>query len=112
MQSSSSSLSQQQRSQVDAIAVHMASTASLAAEHMAQSFDGGSSPHTAHPDLQLAAMQTLLASVLSPVPHRPTFQPQALSMFCQVRTLPSCSSVWMLLSGSNAVLLECIHVVF
>lgn len=83
MQSGSNSLSQQQRSQVDAIAIHVASTASLAADRMAQSADSGFS-HSRHPDLQLAAMQTLLASVLSPVPHRPQFQPQALAIFCQV----------------------------
>lgn len=91
MQSGSSSLSQQQRSQVDAIAVHMASTATIAAERLSRSADASLS-NTSNPDLQLAAMHTLLASVLSPVAHRPTFQPQALSIFCQVR--PESRSVW------------------
>lgn len=83
MQSGSSSFSQQQRSQVDAIAVHMAATCTIAAERLSQSPDSSLS-HTHQPDVQLAAMQTLLASVLSPLPHRPTFLPQALAIFCQV----------------------------
>lgn len=75
-------MSTQQRTQIDAIAAHMASTAALS-ERVAQSFD--SSPDQAGPaHLQLAAMQTLLSSLLSPVPHRPTFLPQALSIFSQV----------------------------
>ena len=90
MQSGSNSLSQQQRGQVDAIAIHVASTASLAADRMSQSFDSSFS-HLRQPGLQLAAMQTLLASVLSPVPHRPPFQPQALAIFCQVGST-ACSS--------------------
>ena len=76
---------QQQRCEVDAIAAHMASTSALALQSMSHSFEGGSSSSQAGAlALHLAALKTLVASVLSPAQHRPTFLPQALDLFTQV----------------------------
>ena len=75
----------QQRSQIDAIAAHMASTAGLAVEQMSQCFEGSSS-QAGTVAVQLAALRALLASVLCPASHRPLFLPQALALFTQVWT--------------------------
>ena len=79
-----SSMSQQQRTQVDAIAAHIASTAGLAVDQISQCFEGNSS-QAGTITIQLAALRALLASVLCPAPNRPSFLPQALMLFTQVR---------------------------
>ena len=84
-QAAGSSMSQQQRTQIDAIAAHIASTAGLAIDQISQSFEGNSS-QAGTVAIQLAALHALLASVLCPAPHRPSFLPQALTLFTQVRT--------------------------
>ena len=78
-------MSQQQRTQIDAIVAHIASTAGLAIDQISQSFEGNSS-QAGTVAIQLAALKALLASVLCPAPHRPSFLPQALTLFTQVRT--------------------------
>ncbi len=84
-QVSGSSMSQQQRTQIDAIVAHIASTAGLAIDQISQSFEGNSG-QAGTVAIQLAALKALLASVLCPAPHRPSFLPQALTLFTQVRT--------------------------
>lgn len=84
-QAAGSSMSQQQRTQIDAIAAHIASTAGLAVDQISQSFEGNSS-QTGTVAIHLAALHALLASVLCPAPHRPSSLPQALTLFTQVRT--------------------------
>ena len=86
MQAWGSGMSQQQRMQIDAITAHCASTASLAIHHTSQAFEGSSNQAGAIA-VQLAAMKALLASMLSPAPHRPPFLPQALALFTQVAFL-------------------------
>lgn len=83
LQAWGSGMSQQQRMQIDAVTAHIASTASTAAHHMSQSFEGSCNQAGAIA-VQLAALKALLASVLSPAPHRPSFLPQALALFTQV----------------------------
>lgn len=83
LQAWGSGMTQQQRIQIDSMTAHIASSASLAVHHMSQSFEGGCNQAGALA-VQLAAMKALLASVLCPAPHRPTFLPQALSLFTQV----------------------------
>ena len=84
-QAAGSSMSQQQRAQIDAIVAHIASTAGLAIDQISQSFEGNPS-QAGTVAIQLAALRALLASVLCPAPHRPSFLPQALMLFAQVRT--------------------------
>ena len=79
-------MSQQQRMQIDAITAHIASTASSAAHHVSQSYEGTCNQAGAAA-VQLAALKALLASMLSPAPHRPPFLPQALALFTQVTFL-------------------------
>lgn len=86
LQTWGSGMSQRQRMQIDAITAHIASTASLAAHHISQSFEGNCNQAGAVA-VQLAALKALLASVLSPAPHRPPFLPQALALFTQVSFL-------------------------
>lgn len=86
LQAWGSSMSQQQRMQIDAITAHIASTASSAAHHMSQTFEGNCNQAGAVA-VQLAALRALLASVLSPAPYRPPFLPQALTLFTQVTLL-------------------------
>ena len=74
---------QQQRMQIDAMTAHIASTSSLALQRVSQSFEGSCNQAGAVAVL-LAAMKALLASMLSPAPHRPPFLPQALALFTQV----------------------------
>lgn len=81
-------MTQQQRMQIDAVTAHIASTASTAAHHMSQSYEGSCNQAGAIA-VQLAALKALLASVLSPAPHRPPFLPQALALFTQVLVLGS-----------------------
>lgn len=106
-QASGSSMSQQQRTQIDAIAAHIASTAGLAIDQISQSFEGNSS-QAGNVAIQLAALKALLASVLCPAPHRPSFLPQALTLFTQVRTA---TAIEMTLLGvsttSSRALLPC-----
>lgn len=87
MQSWGSGMSQQQRLQIDAVTAHIASTSSLALHRVSQSFEGSCNQAGANA-VQLAAMKALLASMLSPAPHRPPFLPQALALFTQVTSLP------------------------
>ena len=87
-----SSMLQQQRMETDAIAVHMASTASLALSRMSQSFESSSDSQAGAVALHLAALKVLLASVLCPVPHRPVFLAQALDLFTQVNGVHYVSS--------------------
>lgn len=84
-------MSQQQRLQIDAMTAHIASSSSLALQHVSQSFEGSCNQAGAVA-VQLAAMKALLASMLSPAPHRPPFLPQALALFTQVPSLP-CSLI-------------------
>ena len=91
MQAWGPSISHQQRSQVDAIAAHIASTAGLAVEHMSQSYEG-STNQAGTVAVQLAALKAMLASVLCPAPHRAPFLPQALMLFTQVCTLVTVAS--------------------
>ena len=86
LQAWGSSMSQQQRMQIDAITAHIASTASSAAHHMSQTVEGNYNQAGAVA-VQLAALRALLASVLSPAPYRPPFLPQALTLFTQVTIL-------------------------
>ena len=75
----------QQRNQIDAVVAHIASTACLACEQLSQSFEGNTG-QAGTVALQLAALKALLASVLCPAPHRPTFLPQALQLFNKVNS--------------------------
>lgn len=86
LQAWGSGMSQQQRMQIDAVTAHIASTASSAADHISQSFEGSCNQAGALA-VQLAALKALLASILSPAPHRPSFLPQALTLFTQVLIL-------------------------
>ncbi len=81
-------MSQLQRSQIDVIVAHIASTAAVATEQLSQSFEGNSR-QTGTTAVQLAAFKALLASVLCPAPHRPSFLPQALMLFTQVQNATS-----------------------
>ena len=83
LQTWGSGMSQRQRMQIDAVTAHIASTASSAAHNISQSFEGNCNQAGAV-GVQLAALKALLASVLSPAPHRPPFLPQALALFTQV----------------------------
>ena len=88
MQAWGSSMLLQQRIETDAIAAHIASTASLALSAMSQSLESSNDSQAGAVALHLAALKVLLASILSPVPHRPPFLAQALDLFTQVH----CSS--------------------
>jgi len=106
-QAAGSSMSQQQRTQIDAVIAHIASTAGLAIDQISQSFEGNSS-QAGTVAIQLAALKALLASVLCPALHRPSFLPQALTLFTQVRTA---TAIEMMLLGvsttSSWALLPC-----
>ncbi|DBA67897.1 TPA: hypothetical protein ACH3X2_014105 [Trebouxia sp. C0005] len=88
VQAAGSSMSQQQRAQIDAIVAHIASTAGLAIDQISQSFEGNPS-QAGTVAIQLAALRALLASVLCPAPHRPSFLPQALMLFAQGSQSPA-----------------------
>ena len=106
-QAAGSSMSQQQRTQIDAVIAHIASTAGLAIDQISQSFEGNSS-QAGTVAIQLAALKALLASVLCPALHRPSFLPQALTLFTQVCTA---TAIKMTLLGvsttSSRALLPC-----
>jgi len=102
-----SSMSQQQRTQIDAITAHIASTAGLAIDQISQSFEGNSS-QAGTVAVQLAALRALLASVLCPAPHRPSFLPQALMLFTQVCTATATSITLLCVSlRSSLALVPC-----
>ena len=79
LRSAGAVLGPEPRAAADTMAAHAAATAARAAQGLRRS------PH--HPSraalkvLQAAAYDTLLASVLSPCPHRPRFLPAALRLF-------------------------------
>ncbi len=73
------------RAQVDALSAHVASNCAAAALKLQQDPHQQKAGSVALRGLQLASLQLLLASVLSPVPHRPPFLAQALQLFQAAR---------------------------
>ena len=73
----------EQRAQLDAVAAHAASTSTAAAQKLLSDAAPAERERLLR-QVQLAAFQALLASVLAPFGSRPTFLPLALHLFRQV----------------------------
>jgi hypothetical protein len=71
----------QLRAQLDCLAAHAAGSCAAAALKLQHDPHQTRAAALALKRLQLAALQLLLASVLSPLPHRPPFLAQALQLF-------------------------------
>jgi hypothetical protein len=73
------------RAQADALAAHVAGSCAAASLKLQQDPHQAKAGSVALRGLQLASLQLLQTSVLSPVPHRPPFLAQALQLFQAAR---------------------------
>lgn len=96
-------LPSEMRAQVDSLAAHVAGSCAAAALKLQQDPHQAKAGSIALRGLQLSSLQLLLASVLSPVPHRPPFLAQALQLFQAARWVRVCGVVvckWSCACGS------------